>query len=513
MLLLRSTTAACAYENNHFILSEMIADERGVMTERQWSLYARHVVLASGMIDRPLLFPGNDRPGIMLSASMRRLIGEFAVAPARRIAVYTNNDSGYLTAKMALQAGIDVAAIIDTRPESSAPYAQSIRDAGSPCHFQSKVVSTSGYRRLRQLLLEDAVGQRHAIECSALGISGGFTPLIHLASQRGAKVSYSAEFGAFIASAVPDSWHVVGGAAGALDLTTALLRLLTLPKVAVAEGKRLENRPPEAVEAWAFGTMEPGASPDGASSSKTWVDLQNDVKVSDIELAVRENYISVEHLERYMTLGMGTDQGRTSNMNGVAHLARLTGRSIDQVGITTFRPPYIGLRMSSIAAQRQGDLYRPRRYLPADSVHRALGAVIEDYGWQRPDWYRPNGEKRETAVETEMRAVRQCVGIFDGSSLGKIEVVGPDAAAFLAKFYVSNMATVRPGSIRYSVMLREDGIIFDDGVVARVSNNHFLASPSSTQAEAVAARSSVGGKPSGQPCEFRLSQSRQVGHR
>jgi Sarcosine oxidase A3 domain/Aminomethyltransferase folate-binding domain/2Fe-2S iron-sulfur cluster binding domain/FAD binding domain len=170
------------------------------------------------------------------------------------------------------------------------------------------------------------------------------------------------------------------------------------------------------------------------STNRVWVDLQNDVMVSDIELAVRENYTSVEHLKRYTTLGMGTDQGRTSNVNGLAVLAELTGREISTVGTTTFRPPYTAVRMASIANERRGDLFRPRRYLPADSIHREHGAVMEDFGWERPDWYRSNGSERESAVAAEMRAVREHVGVFDGSSLGKIEITGPDAPAFLAKF-------------------------------------------------------------------------------
>jgi sarcosine oxidase, subunit alpha len=216
--------------------------------------------------------------------------------------------------------------------------------------------------------------------------------------------------------------------------------------------------------------------------------------VSHIDLAVRENYVSVEHLKRYTTLGMGTDQGRTSNVNGVAILSALTGRDISTIGTTTFRPPYSGVRMATIANGRRGDLYRPRRYLPADSIHHEWGAVMEDFGWERPDWYRSNGpdvnsdeRARETAVAAEMRAVREHVGIFDGSSLGKIEIAGPDAAPFLAKFYVSDMATLQVGRIRYSVMLREDGVIFDDGVVARLGPNHFLVSPTSGHAEAAVA--------------------------
>jgi sarcosine oxidase subunit alpha len=244
---------------------------------------------------------------------------------------------------------------------------------------------------------------------------------------------------------------------------------------------------PDHVVAGSFGTVTPHWVPSHGSRTKMWVDLQNDVKVSDIDLAALENYTSVEHLKRYTTLGMGTDQGRTSNVNGLAVLATITERNLSDVGTTTFRPPYVAVRMDAIASARRGDLYRPRRYLPANAFHREIGAVMEDFGWERPDWYRSSVPDREAAVAEEMRAVREHVGIFDSSSLGKIEVTGPDAAAFLAKFYISNIATLKPGRARYSVMLREDGVIFDDGVVTCIAANHFLASPTSGNADAVAA--------------------------
>jgi sarcosine oxidase subunit alpha len=184
---------------------------------------------------------------------------------------------------------------------------------------------------------------------------------------------------------------------------------------------------------------------------------------------------------------MGTDQGRTSNVNGLAIMASLTGREPVDMGTTTFRPPFSAVRFGAIACARRGDLFRPRRFLPSDGVHRDLGAVMDDFGWERPDWYRSNAADREAAVDMEMQAVREGVGVFDSSSLGKIEVTGPDAAAFLAKFYVSNIATLQPGRVRYSVMLREDGVIFDDGVVTCLRDGHFLAGPTSANAESVAA--------------------------
>jgi sarcosine oxidase, subunit alpha len=478
MTVLTSTMVTAAYEGNHFTLLQSLHDSRGVRAEHHWELRARHVVLATGMIDRPLLFPGNDRPGIMLSSSVRRLIGEFGVAPVRSLAVYTNNDSGYLTALTARQAGMDVAAVIDTRPQSAAIHADMVRTAGVECLFETEITATSGYRRLSQVSVR---GRK--IACSGLAVAGGFTPLIHLASHRGVKPVYDSRRGVFLTSGLPEGWHVAGGAAGAFDLSSALLE--GADAACAITGKRAP--PADEVEALSFGT---GASavttPRGSVSKRTWVDFQNDVKASDVELAARENYVSVEHLKRYTTLGMGTDQGRTSSVNGLALMAGLTGRSIDAVGTTTFRPPYAGVRMGAIANRRQGELYKPRRRLPAHAWHEKQSAAFDDFGWERPDWYRCNGADREAAVGAEMAAVRAQVGVFDGSSLGKIEVTGADAAEFLSRFYVSDMRTLKPGRVRYSLMLKEDGVIFDDGVVACLADRHYLASPTSGQAEAVA---------------------------
>jgi sarcosine oxidase, subunit alpha len=502
--LLPATLVTAAYENNVFTLVQALRNARGMRRECHWKLNAHHVVLATGMIDRPLLFEGNDRPGIMLSSSVRRLIGEFAVAPARRLAIYTNNDSAYLTAINARRAGVEVAGIIDTRCANAAIHAHEAAQLGIPCYFDSQIENTSGYRRLSSVAVRARSGNTQRIVCDGLASSGGWTPLIHLAAHRGIKPAYDEARSIFICRDLPAHWFAVGGANGALDLET-VVREAGKAAQAIATAHANEAVRDDAIvrdragayqiaanirlpriKAASFGSVIPLWIPQYGSPKKTWIDLQNDVKVSDIELAVRENYTSIEHLKRYTTLGMGTDQGRTSNVNGLAVLAALTGREISSVGTTTFRPPYTAVRMATIADKRQGDLYRPRRYLPADAVHRELGAVMEDFSWERPDWYRSNGTEREAAVAAEMRAVREHVGVFDGSSLGKIEITGSDAGKFLAKFYVSNMATLKPGRVRYSVMLREDGVIFDDGVVTCIADNYFLASPTSANAESVA---------------------------
>lgn len=491
---LAATLVTGAYEGNFFTLLQTLPGsdgegaKGGVKAECLWKVQARHVVLATGAVERPLVFAGNDRPGVMLASALRRYLGEFGVAPGREIAVFTNNDGGYRTALAASQAGLGVAAVVDSRPVAGSGAAESVEAAGIACIRSAEVVATSGYKGLRSVTVAPlGGGPARRLNCEVLAVSGGSTPLIHLAAHRGARPVYDDRAAAFVCPQLPEGWLVAGHANGPCGLAEALEQGL-----AAAQVLRNKNNVPRAALARPAATgpeAEPAAPFWRATTGRAstmWVDLQNDVTVADIELAAREGYQAVEHLKRYTTLGMGTDQGRTSNVNGLAVLAELTGRGLDEVGTTTFRPPYAGVRMATIAHVRHGDLYRPRRLMPAHDSHVAAGAVFEDFGWQRPDWYRCNGETREAAVGAEMAAVRGAVGVFDASPLGKIEVSGPDAAAFLDRFYVTNVMTLKPGALRYSVMLREDGIIFDDGVLACLGTGFYLASPTSGQADAVA---------------------------
>ncbi|MDA1091110.1 MAG: 2Fe-2S iron-sulfur cluster-binding protein [Proteobacteria bacterium] len=491
---LTDTVVTGAYEGNFFTLLQSDHDAGGagqaggLRSERLWKLHARYVVLATGSLDRPLVFEDNDRPGVMLSSAVGRFVGEYGVAPGRTVGIFTNNDSGHLTALSLLQAGLHVSAIIDTRLAPESPGVEATAAAGIRRLSGAEVVGTSGYKGLRSIdVAPVGGGAAERIDCSVLALSGGRTPLIHLATHLGVKPVFNPESGEFICPYVPDGWHIVGDAGGFSSFAKAIndgLEVSAVIRTTTGAGPFSWDVPKlsalESAPSAAFWKSNAG------NPARMWVDLQNDVTVADIELAVREGYVSVEHLKRYTTLGMGTDQGRTSNINGLAILAGLTGRDIGDVGTTTFRPPYTAVRLSAIAHIRQNDIYRPRRRMPAHDAHIAGGAVFEDFGWQRPDWYHANGADRETAVAAEMVAVRGAVGLFDGSPLGKIEVTGPDAATFLDRFYVSNIMTLKPGRIRYSVMLKEDGVIFDDGVLTCIDEGYYLAGPSSGNAEMVA---------------------------
>lgn len=479
---LSNTTVSAAYEGNFFTLLETLRDSRGVVGERVWKLHAKAVILATGAHDRPMLFANNDRPGILLGQAVREFIGQYAAAPGRSIAIATNNDSAYLTALQAQANGLQTT-LIDTREKPSSEHLAAIKAAGVTAHLGAHIEDTKGSQRIKQIKIrQGSNGTTQNVMCDALAVSGGFTPVVHLAAHRGSKPVYDERFGAFACPNLPKQWNAAGACTGKRNLADVIASGFE----AAAAITTVTGEMPKVEVVLNMGSASaPAIAPTG-KRNKMWVDLQNDVKVSDIELAARENYVSVEHLKRYTTLGMGTDQGRTSNINGLAILADRTGRSMNDVGTTTFRPPYSAVRMGAIAQHRQSESYQPKRLLPAHAFHEQHQAVFEDFGWQRPDWYKANGAERSAAMKVEMAAVREHVGLFDASPLGKIEIAGPDAREFINRFYVSNLATLKPGRIRYSVMCHDDGIVFDDGVVTCINDNLFLAGPTSGHAEMVA---------------------------
>ncbi len=493
---LNNTVVTGAYEGNMFTLLQSSHadgnsdDPGGVTSECLWKLRAKHVVLASGSVERPLVFAGNDRPGVMLASAVQKFLSVFAVAPANALAVFTNNDAGYAAAFAALSAGLQVPVVIDVRDAPPDEFLKRLAAAGVRCITGAEVINATGGKYLEGVVVAPlGGGPVQHIACDGLALSGGTTPLVHLAAHRGSKPFYQSDVAAFVSGTLPENWHAVGDARSPCSLTEAFTQAHdTARAICRSEGVAAPHVEPPTMAQLPGVPIKAHWRPGTGNPSEMFVDFQNDVTVADIELAVLEGYVSVEHLKRYTTLGMGTDQGRTSNINGLATLAALTGRDIADVGTTTFRPPYTAVRLGAIAGDRQGSLFRPKRLMPAHELHVSAGAVFEDFGWQRPDWYRSNGADREAAVKAEMAAVRNTLGIFDGSPLGKIEVSGPDAAAFLDRFYVSNMRTLKPGRIRYSVMLGEEGVIFDDGVVTCVDDTLYLAGPTSAHADDVASR-------------------------
>jgi sarcosine oxidase subunit alpha len=484
--LLPRTTVFGAFDDGSFGLLERRATAPdGWAEERLWTIRARHTVLATGAIERPLVFPHNDRPGVMLASSVLQYLRQYGVLVGDEIVVVTNNDSAYAVAHAARSAGATVT-LADVRPQAPS-VARAAREAGIRVFTGSVVLNTVGRDGVRLVDIgpADASSQRDTtlrVPASVVAVSGGWSPAVHLHSQSRGKLRWDVARAAFLPNGEVAGQSFVSaetladalafGHQAGVAAANALGRSVTIPAPSAAAAAKADPLLPY----WAV----------PIKGARQWLDFQNDVTVKDVRLAARENYSSVEHLKRYTTLGMATDQGKTSNVNGLALLAEATGREIPQVGTTTFRPPYTPTSLGALAGMRHGSLYSPWRRLPAHAEHVALHADIREYGgWWRPACYPRAGETAEQAIQREAAGARTGVGLFDGSSLGKIIVDGPDAAAFLNLIYYNEVANLKPGRLRYVLLLRETGVVYDDGVIARIGPDRYQLSPSSSHTAGV----------------------------
>jgi sarcosine oxidase subunit alpha len=463
--LLVRTTVNSYYENNVLAALERISNHLGPVDaklprERFWRILAGRVVLATGALERPMVFPHNDRPGIMLASAVREYTHRYGLTLGERLVFYSNNDSAWRTALELVAAGVGVVAIVDIRHRVEPALARRAERAGIALHLGTALTGTRGRMAINKLELQRVSADGTALaepagtlDCNLLAVSGGWNPTIHLYSQSGAQLDYRDDDACFVPSRAHQAVTVVGRANG--DFPEPL------------------NIQPH----W----LTPGVSPE-----HQWVDFQYDVTASDIQLAVRENFVSVEHVKRYTTNGMSVDQGKTSNVNGLGVLALATGRPVPEVGTTRFRPPYHPTTIGAIAGFELGELYIPFQLLPAHSAHEAATAAFEDYGtWKRPACYPQPGEDEEAAIEREVRAVRSGVGLLDYSPLGKLEVHGPDAREFLNRVYLNNIQSLHVGATRYGLMLNEAGIVIDDGVMVCIAEDHFLLHTTSGGATAI----------------------------
>ena len=491
MLLLPRTTALGYYDGNLVTALERINDVRAPLAgaqgprQRLWKIRAGRVVLATGAIERPLVFSNNDRPGVMLASAVRAYVRRFAVSPGSRVVVFTNNDSAYETAFALHDHGINIAAIVDARGEPGAAVVERTRGFGLALHAGSAVVDTSGRMAIRAVDIAQFDGKQliagslQRLRCDLLCVSGGWDPLVHLYSQAGGKLRYDESAAAFVPHDPGQSQvECVGAAAGHFDLGECLEdgnRAGTAARpqrpLAVMTGQR-SAQPMWRIPSW--------GRRDGRH--RQWVDLAHDVAVCDIDLAAKEGFWSVEHMKRYTSAGMGVDQGKTSNVNALAVLGQASGRAPGEVGTTTFRPPFHSVSIGALAGARVDELAQRYLRLPV-GWHVEAGGVMEDHsGWLRPACYLRSGETEEQARDREVRMARSAVVLFDGSSLGKIEVRGADAAEFLNRLYVNNVRTLEPGRLRYGLMLNDNGIIIDDGVLACLGEGRYLVNTSSADA-------------------------------
>jgi sarcosine oxidase subunit alpha len=471
------TTAIGLYDDNMVVLVErrdhaQPDPAKGQARQVLTMLQAKAIVFATGAIERPLVFANNDRPGVMLASAVRTYLNRFGVAPAGRAVIATNNDTAYATAFDLAAQGIEVV-VADSRTTIAAD----LKGRNSiEILTGTSVVDVSGKGTLHAVL--DGTEPR-TITCDVVAVSGGWSPVVHLTSHGGIKPRYDAGVVGFVPGGFAPSHFGAGAMMGTFGLNAAI-------RAGAEAGARAAGIAPQAL---------PGASGEDRAYSilpvwmppkrkgKAFVDFQNDVTAKDIKNAHQEGYHSVEHLKRYTTLGMGTEQGKTSNIIALAQMAELRGLPMEQAGTTTFRPPYTGVSLGAIAGRTISGHFRPTRRSPLHDWHAANGGVFIEAGlWMRAWYYTWAGNTPETAYVKEMELVRRGVGISDVSTLGKIDVQGPDAAEFLNRVYVNGFAKLPVGKARYGVMLNDDGVVLDDGTTTRISDTQFYMTTTTAQA-------------------------------
>ncbi len=455
--------------------TDHLASSDGKPRQILWRIYSKRAMLAAGATERPIIFGNNDRPGVMLAGAVRAYVNRWGVAPGRTVAVFTNNDDGWRTASDLAAKGVNISAVIDAR-SGAAPMSV----PGARIIMGGKVMNTSGRKGITTIKLSD----RQTIGADCLAVSGGWNPNVHLTCHQRGRPQWRNDIAAFVPGGnLPPGMSVAGAASGSLTLASAL-----------AEGQNLAN---DLVEELGFSPTS--AAPPKAedepravaqfwhvalNGKRAWVDLQNDVTVKDVKLANREGFRSVELLKRYTTLSMATDQGKTSNISALAILAEATGRTIPETGTTIFRPPYTPVSIGALAGRARGKDFRPVRLTPSHKWAEENGAsFVETGNWLRAQWFARPGEKGwRDSVDREVEMTRHSVGICDVSTLGKIDIQGRDVAEFLNRIYTNAWLKLAVGKVRYGLMLREDGIAYDDGTTARLGENHYVMTTTTANA-------------------------------
>ena len=477
------------HEHNLVTVLERNPVDASGLDLRNWKIRAAQVIVAAGAIERPIAFANNDRPGTMLASAVRSYVNQYAVLPGRRAVVFANTDSAYATACDLARAGALVQ-VVDPRPRPVPALQGAALALGVDCHNGAQVRKAFGGRRVEAVEVVDSAGRTRRLNCDLLASSGGWNPAIHLASQsRLARVTWSDVVQSFVALSTSHHLQLAGAANGVFALSRCL-----------EDGGRAGAA---AVTAWG-GTSAPITLPEaqdelcavgaplwavaqGRRRDKVFVDFSGDVTTADLGLAIREGFDSIELIKRYTTAGMGVDQGKTGNLNVIGVVGAMTGVAPAAVGTTTFRPPFVPVEFGAIAGARSGAQMFPWRHTPLTDWHLANGAVMVDAGmrWQRPGYYPKQGESWQEAAERAALAVRNAVGVYDGTPLGKFMLKGPGVPALLDLLYVNDFSRLQPGRGRYGVMLSDDGLLLDDGVTFRLDDTHWLLHSSTGAAERV----------------------------
>jgi sarcosine oxidase, subunit alpha len=486
------------YDHGYVLADERVADHTpgdGRPKHRLWRIRAGRIITATGAIERPLSFAGNDIPGVMLASAVRDYVVNYAVSPGDRTVIVTNNDSAYQTALALKAAGLDIPAILDARDTATGALPDAARAVGIRVLTGKAISKVAGKKRVTGVAICAQAGEgavQEEIPCEVVAMSGGWSPVVHLWSHCGGKLLWDEGISAFIPD--PSRPPVNHDGSAMVEVVGAAAGHLSLSAIEAQSGKAVHTKPrrkPDSSHTVDESVTIPPVwvMPQGAPiklRNKMWLDYQNDVKVSDVQLASREGYQSVEHTKRYTTLGMATDQGKLSNINGLAILADSLGAEMPQVGTTTFRPPYTPITIGALAGESRGDIFQPLRRTPMHEAHEKSGAYFEPVGlWRRPYCFPRPGETHEQAVHREVLNTRQNLGLLDASTLGKIIVKGPDAGRFLDMLYTGVMSTLPVGKCRYGLMCNEQGFLSDDGVVARISEDTWLCHTTSGGADRI----------------------------
>ena len=484
------------YDHNMLVMSERVTDhlpysKKFSPKQRLWYIRAKEVIISSGSIERPIVFGNNDTPGVVLASAAKEYLKVYGVLVGKKPLIFTNNDSAYETAIEFKKNGI-WPIVIDSRKNPDSEMINEAKNMGIEIKFSHVVVSAKGYKKVKSAdiaKISDNKKELSSIEnisCDCICVSGFWTPTIHLSSQSGNKTKFNEEIDAFVPDKSKQNEITLGSANGVFNLEDTLKNSfeagynvsnkITNKDNKISTPQVTEKKHTKHDKFWCV------PLPVG-KKYKRFLDFQNDVTVTDVELALREGYRSIEHVKRYTTLGMATDQGKTSNLNGLQLVSSIENKIVPSVGHTTFRPPYTPVTIGAIVGREVGKHSKPTRKSPMHSWHEKNNAVFVDAGvWLRPRYYKQGNEGLFEASKREAENVRKNVGVCDVTTLGKIDVKGPDAAEFLNRVYTNAWLKLPIGKARYGVMLREDGVVMDDGTTTRISENHYHMTTTTAQA-------------------------------
>ncbi len=489
-LQVKTRTSAAAFHGYNFVLARenltdhlSLEDRKNKVRQRLLKIRAKKVITATGSLERPMIFNNNDRPGILLSSAIKKYVDFYGVACGTSNILFTNNDSAYETALSLFKKGIQIKAIIDIRENATSKIIDEIESHGIKIYKSYTIVDTEGYKKINKISImqlskdgQSVVGSKINLDCDCLGVSGGWTPAVHLFTQSGGKLKFREEDHVFVPNTYPSKQISIGSCNGEFELDEILkLVPLQIKNFLDVEKTDYENLSVEVSKNLSKRNIWLLPSDKVIGKTKPFVDFQNDATAKDIKLALREGFRSIEHVKRYTTTGMGTDQGKLGNMHALGIIAETAGVKMGELGTTTFRPPYTPLSFGTIVGRNVGEYFDIFRRTPMNDWHVKNNAEFENVGQWKRAWYYPiNGENMHQAVQRESKAARESAGILDASTLGKIDIQGTDASEFLNRVYTNAWSKLEIGKCRYGLMLHEDGMVYDDGVTTRLDENHYI---------------------------------------